>query len=977
MSYKKTRKNNSNAENNTKGYSFHDERLIYGQGDGAIRTIKFPLVGNPKDLQNIHSSIIEEHRFLIGISNLAEYNEWRSSLGILINNSFINDSLHFVKEPHSLLGLWVLSLASGIIFTKHEEVDYYKRVFFDKKSPFPSLRKELNNFISNKETKNFLKNWPTKNISKKIEIFFPDISNNLEKEQYYKDFITTFTEKAKNEYEREEAKGIFLFGKKFNKQSLRRKDNLSFLMDTNWSVSSLEKIDNILNEVIQHWVDIIVVSSFKDSFDSNTIKNILGIGERGNYVNTMFGRYLSYLQEGRVDLLIKYLKKYQELNKKEEAIARERLIILSNYAKEIPRSPLFAKTWRAYRKLINGILESWFSNRTKKTKQTIEDLKEVSIACGKISNFCKEANLYEEATSNAIPPDNSWENVYPKDHLGDKNIKLVNNEIKKNKTYIQRENIVNLCEEIIEDIKSLLGENEKIIKMIDASTEISLSVEEIKDIQKIQGVLKEQLNELRQSNEEMNDFLNKKISKLTLNSKTENSKNKNKTEAKEKSEAKKKSEAKEKSGKKEKPEEETTTLWKLVSKKIQSVPQFYCTVQKEIFERVYNAPSLVQDYLAKLSGIYNDNYVSNIKLKNNCAKIPISAERVEKIAVAYLYLEDEVIKNKVQPLIELLKINPEQDHKENHCYHVRPGSRGKTILDFNHVDIKSLFDKINLDDIYNHAKNNASDFKVIRDTAIASKALLSTLVEVMEDNLKLIKEVSTHHSNLSGLANLLSHETFITRYCLYETTNEKMALVTKEVPYTERIRGKKGKVKKNINESEKRIYPEDKKAILYSYAFYKNSESKDNNTSDKSSYENNGNQKNLSVFNFKTKANEEVSEKLNDAIQLDVRTSKYQLQFLEWHRRKPKTKKNDIKLSGPQVIAEEECHISWVDNKLVIAKDEKTPLYIAQPFNLFSDKNKDKDKDKDNTNVTSKAENYLGVDIGIFAQLFFSLIFDT
>ena len=89
---------------------------------------------------------------------------------------------------------------------------------------------------------------------------------------------------------------------------------------------------------------------------------------------------------------------------------------------------------------------------------------------------------------------------------------------------------------------------------------------------------------------------------------------------------------------------------------------------------------------------------------------------------------------------------------------------------------------------------------------------------------------------------------------------------------------------------------------------------------------------------------------------LNIRSSKYQLQFLRWFLRRPKTKHCDLSMQGSFTIAERNVAIDW-SGEHPVCSTENTRLFASIPFTLVPPEEKA-------PATRTEAERYLGVDIG-------------
>ncbi|PIR46176.1 MAG: hypothetical protein COV08_00975 [Candidatus Vogelbacteria bacterium CG10_big_fil_rev_8_21_14_0_10_49_38] len=239
-----------------------------------------------------------------------------------------------------------------------------------------------------------------------------------------------------------------------------------------------------------------------------------------------------------------------------------------------------------------------------------------------------------------------------------------------------------------------------------------------------------------------------------------------------------------------------------------------------------------------------------------------------------------------------------------------------------------------LDEAYRDLVNENKNHK-LRDVIQLSKTIMALVLSHSDKE----KQIGGNyiHSKLSGYNALISKRDFISRYSVQTTNGTQCKLAIG-----------KGKSKKG-NEIDR---------YFYAFQFFKNDDSKIN----------------LKVIKNNSHKNIDFNDNENKINALQVYSSNYQIQFLDWFFEKHQGKKTSLEVGGSFTIAEKSLTIDWSGSNPRVgfkrSDTEEKRVFVSQPFTLIPD---DEDKERRKERMIKTKNRFIGIDIGEYG-LAWSLI---
>jgi hypothetical protein len=350
-----------------KGYRLHGHRLFSSQGQGAIRTIKYPIVG--EHLEDLTKAIHHDYLHLYGATNINDYQESST------------------KPVTTVLDFWLESLRLGGIFaSKHSALKKIADEATGQKSegdrqfetiPLPMRDKlDKNTFIATLLLTSGFRNTSTEqSLSQKIIGCF--------KEEFRKDGdileivaqipaeLLKLSARQQKQYIRDKfgIKDMFL-----NEPKTKIKSSLTFvfLPGLNTFEDDIDSAELII-KVIKRNRELLNTKDedglIKDDFLA------LGLEDNGNalcnFLNDVFSRLLNNDIQSLVSEIIGLVPAWRG----KEIELQHKLNLLSVKAQAIG-SPQLVANWAEYRHEINGKLIGWLKNYYNQDKNIKTDLAE-------------------------------------------------------------------------------------------------------------------------------------------------------------------------------------------------------------------------------------------------------------------------------------------------------------------------------------------------------------------------------------------------------------------------------------------------------------------------------------------------------------------------------------------------------------------------------------------------------------------------
>lgn len=352
-----------------------------------------------------------------------------------------------------------------------------------------------------------------------------------------------------------------------------------------------------------------------------------------------------------------------------------------------------------------------------------------------------------------------------------------------------------------------------------------------------------------------------------------------------------------------------------LGKHIQTSPLFFGENKVALWKQLKGLKAAIRSEIEKLEALFAGSYVD----------YEITDRQVDMLAQLYNRLQVDG-----QPeVIEVLRRIEQElgvhfaDRTDRASYHDTNGYRRRAVKILpipNKMNVSHLVRLSSLGDLYDKAKVAPQEGYVLRDVTQLSKVVLSALVRGSDKE----REAVLAHSNLHGYANLISKREFVSRYPVQAVNGGQNLLGYDD----------EGRYYYKFNDEK---FPQiEKKEIIYAKQ---------------------GN-------NFSATSDVWSSKQL--APVLAVRSSRYQIQFLDWFFGKHKNKKTWLSAGGSFTIAEKTLRVSWDGDEPVIIEEGTDRLFVSQPFTLNPPEKRLVDQEE-------IAHRYIGVDIGEYG-LAWSLI---
>ncbi len=333
-----------------RGYRLHDERIAYSGGIGSMRSIKYELQG--ADKQIIIDAVIHDNKKLYGAINFNDY----------ITNP---------NEPN-LLEFWLKALSLGFVFSNQNSIENEFLQYLGKQTVwqkcFNSLSDELKENVNEMAFQEFLIK-SQRNVEKKSDDQRKKIIYNLLKKDAKSGILETIAQKWSNEFSSDRDQLDFkceIFN--VSKPNVATREmSLSWAVDPNFKVLDIDDRTKLLDELIKF---------YSNKCDDQQTARFLAIGDNGNYISGVFGSLYENIKSGKnIDKVVGQI--CSTYGFREESEIYNRLLALRDIADNIGE-PKIVNKWSDYRSDFNGTIESWYSNRKGKQKDTVDQLKSLT-----------------------------------------------------------------------------------------------------------------------------------------------------------------------------------------------------------------------------------------------------------------------------------------------------------------------------------------------------------------------------------------------------------------------------------------------------------------------------------------------------------------------------------------------------------------------------------------------------------------------
>ncbi|MDR0957152.1 MAG: type V CRISPR-associated protein Cas12d [Candidatus Nomurabacteria bacterium] len=948
----KNRKKQEKRKQGKRGYRLHDARIAYSGGTKSIRSIKYPLANvNDSDLKkDVLDAIKNDYKILYGNTNFSDFVEWRKKR---------QQDNSLPEQPYTILGLWIKTLSLGCAFGKKGALPILAGSLFGCQTDVRAIFDKINDDVKNLLDYNKFAEWFPKdprdigqNDKKKQGDEQKVLIYNLAKDEHFEkvenangnkisqikseakeklenvasEFVKLRKEYDKNGGNYQELKarvfGIDLNGSSDNEEGdnekIDLKTELVFACDPNFKIDDLDMTNRtaFFDKLLDY---------YQNKTDKKSATTFIGIGNSGGMVNA-FLRYFPdiFKNDSSISEEIEKQAKIFKWDNGQKEILKKRFNEIAEYTKRIPL-PKLISSWAEYRTDFMKALASWYKNRETKQLETIKGLIDLRNAT---------AELKEKSQKDSLVNERFYQDC-----------ELLNDYLVK---------IPDLPKELPPKPKKEEGFvelNKYEQKIRELLVKCKIKREQTDVIFDMQADLRSSLNEFCQANP---SFLPDK--KKRDDGGTEEKSNKNPLRAR-------------------------------LDQKIQNSPLFFGEGNQERFKKAYNAKQNILRQIEVIKTVYGEEI---LKLQDD---VIFESKKVETLARVWDNLNNDrtsVIYGVLSEIQSKLDVDFDERYKDKDgkkkaklqaSYYLSPLAKSKGRLRElpieNTMSLKDILTICNFSDLFDKVKTNFAKQNVIRDFANLSKVMISDLVYTTnelttEEGRKISINLRNAHSELSGLAAIISKREIISHYMIQATSGSQVYLakcgdkygyvfpdLTTDVPKMQNIR----------------ISHKSNKFDLHN--FQDLSECKDDK--EKKEYQN--------------------IKKFNDGgYFLEIRTSYYQTQFLDWlfgkhsHEIKKKNKETGKKegagefvgkkcgldFQGAFSLVEQDWLIDWdgeypelkrikykdpfyhKGNKKVYSK-ENNRVITVQGFQLNPNPNPKKMIDR-SENI--KPNRFMGVDVG-------------
>jgi hypothetical protein len=413
-------------------------------------------------------------------------------------------------------------------------------------------------------------------------------------------------------------------------------------------------------------------------------------------------------------------------------------------------------------------------------------------------------------------------------------------------------------------------------------------------------------------------------------------------------------------------------LYPYISKGLRSSGRFFGERRKELFDKTFKSPelylflrSLVTDLLVKISERVPTRQLEDKEVEQlrkwfvNCHRAGRKKEDLQHFEKSMGLNDGAFTKLLSDTKIQRVFYKNERDRNPK-----------KSVIDTPNICLNKLVE-LNISALQNDPVKSF-DFDRERDLVELTKTVVSfalrdlpesscpeiqsipeirsILVERLENypNLNLIPAVKSHYSilknegspslqfflnatvlsELKGLISILSRERFILRASIQKINGEQSVIFVRDRQRRDCVKTLFGK--SNINGSDQQ---EKVDALRADYL-------------------------------TRLSPNDGLAQQLGE---FQIRSSKYQLQFLRWCLNKPKTKRSEIEIRGPFLIAERDCQmeIGWQEKRKKAKPVGEYRLYLSVPFSLtYKEPENGNNKAKSGNNQPLRDDRVIGIDCG-------------
>lgn len=363
------------------------------------------------------------------------------------------------------------------------------------------------------------------------------------------------------------------------------------------------------------------------------------------------------------------------------------------------------------------------------------------------------------------------------------------------------------------------------------------------------------------------------------------------------------------------PEHKLPRGWqKELSTRVQSSPLFFGENKYALWEQLVNLKFLIRTEIERLEEMVARKFED----------YEVRDRQVEMLARLFVRIKDDGNRDIIARLkrIESELRTDFSQYDQWHLYNVHGYGNfqrsnleklRKNQLTYTGMSVSRLLELADLSDLYEEVKSIPQEDCILRDTVQISQVVVSALVHGSD----MERESVLIHSRLRGHASLIARREFIVRSTLQALNGKQLRLGVRDGRYFYAFLPDKFSQRDEVQ------------------LFHK-------------------------TYNF---SRADLEEQSTTAPILAVRSSKYQVQFLDWFMGLHSRKKTNLGAGGAFSIAEKTIQLDWSGETPQVVKTSDVQVLVSQPFEI-----------KPRGDGRQVADNrFIGVDMGMYG-LAWSLI---
>ncbi|GIW63454.1 MAG: hypothetical protein KatS3mg091_256 [Patescibacteria group bacterium] len=356
---------------NTLGYKLHNKRLQISHR-AIIRSIKYPITpydNTNKDLTTISEKIINDDHKIRGCVNLNDYYDY-----------YVNK-----KDFYTIINFWIDSLKAGVIW----QSSLFNLIYFVQ-SKIKQEKSIIDKILEN--AKDELKIFEPKQIKNNL-ILTEEIRSKTTKASYKKKLEEMIQEQADKKLAENTINFILeaIFDEK-GQLKLNQNQQINFWKEY-FNLDKQKLYDYMPRKPLEKLTFVIVPDLIEDLNNDITVEelinkrklwlqqklkktkikeelnNILLTDKNFNGLSNYFGKILTFLQQNKLEDILKALDKIYNYSDQEKDKVKKALAYLAEKAKKLGKTSMpKIKNWSKYR-MNFGKVQSWFSNMSERKGQ--------------------------------------------------------------------------------------------------------------------------------------------------------------------------------------------------------------------------------------------------------------------------------------------------------------------------------------------------------------------------------------------------------------------------------------------------------------------------------------------------------------------------------------------------------------------------------------------------------------------------------